>query len=60
MTFSKNTLALIYTGILLFGFFFSGLFGVLEYIIVKALLFTGFALLGGVLVWIAIKDTDTK
>ena len=60
MAFSKNTLALIYTGILVFGFFFSGLFGVLDYFIVKALLFTGFALLGAALVWIAVKDTDSK
>ncbi|MFK7781078.1 hypothetical protein [Psychroserpens sp.] len=62
MMFSKNTLALIYTGILVFGFFISGIFGMLEYIIVKALLFTGFAALVAVLVWIAIKDqqTDTK
>lgn len=60
--FSKNTLALIYTGILVFGFFISGIFDVLDYIIVKALLFTGFASLGAILVWIAVKDkqTDSK
>jgi len=62
MTISKNNLALIYTGILMFGFFFSGVFDVLDYIIVKALLFLGFAALGAILAWIAIKDkqTDTK
>ncbi len=59
MTISKNTLALIYTGILVFGFFISGIFDVLNYLIVKALLFTGFAILGAILVWIAIKDKQT-
>ncbi len=59
MSFSKNTLALIYTGVLLFGFFISGIFDILEYIIVKFLLFTAFALLGFILVWIAIKDNQT-
>ena len=58
MTFSKNTLALIYTGVLLFGFFISGIFNILDYIIVKLLLFAGFALLGVVLVWIVLKDTE--
>ena len=62
MTLSKNTLALIFTGILVFGFFISGIFGMLNYIIVKALLFSGFGALVAVLVWIAIKDqqADTK
>ncbi|WP_431135298.1 hypothetical protein [Psychroserpens mesophilus] len=60
MTFSKNTLALIYTGILLFGFFISGIFDVLDYIIVKFLLFTGFALLVFILIWIVIKDSYSK
>ncbi|WP_033961660.1 hypothetical protein [Psychroserpens jangbogonensis] len=60
MTLSKNTLALIYTGILVLGFFVSGILDVLDYIIVKALLFSGFAFLGAVLVWIAVKESDTK
>ncbi|WP_040253566.1 hypothetical protein [Psychroserpens mesophilus] len=59
MTFSKNTLALIYTGILVFGFFISGILDILDYIIVKLLLFTGFALLAFILIWIAIKDHQT-
>lgn len=42
---SKNTLALIYTAILTFSFFFAGLFGVLDYFIVKALLFIGFGVI---------------
>jgi hypothetical protein len=60
MTFSKNTLALIYTGILVLGFFLSGIFDVLDYIIIKLLLFTGFALLGILLVWIAVKENGNK
>ena len=60
MRFSKNTLALIYTAVLVLGFFISGLCGVLDYIIVKALLFTGFAALGAALVWIAVKESNTK
>lgn len=62
MSFSKNTLALISTGIILFGFFISGIFDVLDYLIVKALLFTAFATLVAILVWIAIKNkqTDSK
>lgn len=45
MALSKNTIALIYTGIITVGFFVAGLFGVLDYFIVKLLLFVGFALL---------------
>lgn len=60
MALSKNTLALIYTGLLVFGFFISGILDVLDYIIVKALLFLGFALLGVVLVWITFKESDSK
>ncbi len=60
MSFSKNTLALISTGIILFGFFISGIFDVLDYLIVKALLFTAFATLVAILVWIAIKNKQTN
>lgn len=60
MPFNKNTLALIYTGILLLGFFVSGIFDVLDYFIVKVLLFTGFAALVVVIVLIAIKELDSK
>ncbi len=60
MMLRKNTLALIYTGILALGFFIAGLFDVLDYIIVKLLLFTGFAILGFILVWIAVKESDSK
>jgi hypothetical protein len=60
MTFSKNTLALTYTGILFFGFFLSGLFDVLNYFIIKALLFLGFSVLGATLIWIGVKALNDK
>ncbi len=60
MTFSRNTLALVFSGILVLGFFLSGVFGVLDYLIVKALLFLGFGIFAGALVWIAVKDPENK
>ena len=42
---TKNTFALILTALITFGFFFAGIFGILDYFIVKALLFLGFLLL---------------
>ncbi len=60
MNIGRNSLALIFSGILVFGFFFSGVFGVLDYIIVKALLFLGFGIFAGILVWIAVKDPENK
>ncbi|MEY8848794.1 hypothetical protein AB9K26_08260 [Psychroserpens sp. XS_ASV72] len=60
MSFSKNSLALIYTGIILLSFFLSGIFDVLDYLIVKALLFIGFGILGALLVWIAVKEPNKK
>ena len=60
MSFNKNTLALTYTAVLVLGFFISGLCDVLDYFIVKALLFTGFAALITALVLIAIKELDSK
>lgn len=60
MTFSKNNIALIYTGVLMFGFFVSGVFDLLDLIIVKILLFSGFGVLGAILVWIAVKDQQSE
>lgn len=60
MSLNKNNLALIYTGILFLGFFISGIFDVLDYVIVKALLFIGFAALIIILVLIAFKELDSK
>ncbi|WP_299224471.1 hypothetical protein [uncultured Psychroserpens sp.] len=60
MIFNKNTVALIYTGLLALSFFLAGIFNVLDYFIVKAILFIAFTFLGAILVWIALKDSDQK
>ncbi|NRA91769.1 MAG: hypothetical protein HRU26_03635 [Psychroserpens sp.] len=60
MTIGKNTIALIISGILVLGFFFAGVFGVLDYLIVKALLFSGFTIFAAVLIWVALKNQDQK
>jgi hypothetical protein len=60
MSINRNTLALIYTGLLFLGFFISGLFEVLDYFIIKALLFSGFLFLGIILFWMIIKHSKTK
>lgn len=56
MTFHKNTIALTFTGIITVGFFVAGIFGVLDYFIVKLLLFVGFALLVFYLILMIIKQ----
>lgn len=56
---NKNSIALLFVSIIAFGFFAAGMFKVLDYFIIKALLFT---LFGGLLVvafWHALKN-DTK
>ncbi len=61
MTFSKNTIALTVTGIIAIGFFVAGLFNVLDYFIVKLLLFAGFAMLMIYVVYIVVKQyNETK
>lgn len=42
---NKDTLILIYTGIIVAGFFIAGIFNILDYFIVKALLFIGYLVL---------------
>lgn len=42
---NKDTLTLIYTGIIVAGFFIAGIFNVLDYFIVKAILFLGYLVL---------------
>lgn len=56
---NKNSIALLIVAIIAFGFFAAGMFEVLDYFIIKALLFT---LFGGLLIvafWHALKN-DTK
>ncbi|WP_179345772.1 hypothetical protein [Winogradskyella ursingii] len=40
---NKNTIVLSITGLVTFGFFFGGLFEILDYLIFKILLFFGYA-----------------
>jgi hypothetical protein len=57
---NRNTLALVFSGLIVAGFFVSGLLDILDYIIVKAILFTAFVILAVHLVRILLKDVDTK
>lgn len=42
---NKNTMTLMSTGLISIGFFVAGMFEVLDYFIIKVLLFVGFAML---------------
>ena len=57
---SKNSIALLLAALITFGFFAAGMFEVLDYFIIKALLF---ALFGGMLIfaiWCALKNDTIK
>ena len=57
---NKNSIALLFVAIIAFGFFVAGMFNVLDYFIIKALLF---GLFGGLLViafWHALKNDIKK
>ena len=57
---SKNSIALLLAALITFGFFAAGMFEVLDYFIIKALLFT---LFGGMLIfaiWRALKNDTMK
>ncbi len=57
---NKNSIALLLATLITFGFFAAGMFEVLDYFIIKALLFT---LLGGMLIlafWHALKNDIKK
>ncbi|WP_138434260.1 hypothetical protein [Winogradskyella algicola] len=56
---SKNSLALLFVAVITFGFFTAGMFEVLDYFIIKALLFTLFAGLL-VLAFVQALKNDTK
>lgn len=56
---NKNSIAIIIAVIITLGFFLAGLFEILDYIIVKILLFLSFGLLFVVATSYAIKN-DTK
>ena len=56
---SKNTLALIYTGIITFGFFTAGVLDVLDYFIVKALLFVAVVVLF-IIIFMIVNKNENK
>lgn len=57
---NKNTIALLIAGVIAIGFFVAGLFDVLDYFIVKALLFSSFAVLVLVALGYALKNEIKK
>ena len=57
---NRNTLALIAVLLLTSGFFIAGLFDVLDYFIIKVLLFAGAGTLLGIAFWYAHKNDNKK
>ncbi|MBR9915062.1 MAG: hypothetical protein GYB32_09600 [Algicola sp.] len=57
---TRNTLTLIYSGLIVVGFFIAGVLDILDYLIVKAILFLAFALLAVYLVMIILKDSEKE
>lgn len=57
---NRNSIALSFVGIITVGFFIAGLLKVLDYFIIKALLFSGFVALLVVAINYALKNDDKK
>jgi hypothetical protein len=57
---TRNTLALIYSGLIVSGFLVFGIVGILDYFIVKFILFSSFALLAFYLLSILFKDAESE
>ncbi|MEH6535672.1 MAG: hypothetical protein V7719_04720 [Psychroserpens sp.] len=57
---TRNTLSLVFSGLIVAGFFVSGLLDILDYLIVKALLFSAFGALAVYLILIVLKNADAK
>ncbi|BAO76843.1 hypothetical protein [Winogradskyella sp. PG-2] len=57
---NKNSIALLFVVAITLGFFIGGLLGVLDYFIIKALLFSSFILLVFVAVNFALKNYTKK
>ncbi|MDG5492096.1 hypothetical protein [Psychroserpens sp. SPM9] len=55
---SRNTLTLLFSGLIVVGFFVAGVLDILDYLIVKGLLFSAFAFLGFYLITIVLKDSE--
>ncbi|MCD2259965.1 hypothetical protein [Psychroserpens luteolus] len=57
---NRNTLTLVFSGLIAAGFFISGILDILDYLIVKAILFAAFVLLAVHLTIIILKDSENK
>lgn len=57
---NKDTFALVFTGLIVAGFFTAGILDVLDYFIVKVLLFIAFAALVVYVLIVVIKDSENK
>nr|WP_321233082.1 hypothetical protein [uncultured Psychroserpens sp.] len=57
---TRNTLTLVFSGLIAAGFFISGLLDILDYLIVKAILFSAFTALAIYLILIVMKDSEKK
>ncbi|WP_299116359.1 hypothetical protein [uncultured Winogradskyella sp.] len=56
----KNSITLSFVGVITIGFFVAGLFEILDYFIVKALLFTCFGVLLLIAISYALKNDNKK
>lgn len=57
---TKNTLTLLFSALIVVAFFVFGIIGVLDYFIVKVILFSSFGLLAFYLICIVFKDAENK
>ncbi len=57
---TRNTLTLIFSGLIFASFFVFGLLDILDYLIVKAILFSSFTLLAIYIAIILLKDSENK
>jgi hypothetical protein len=55
---NRNTLTLVYSGLIVFLFFLFGLLDILDYIIAKVLLFSSLAALAFYLIHVYLKKTE--
>ena len=57
---TKNTLTLLISALIVAGFLVFGVLDILDYFIVKVILFSSFTFLGGYLIFIVLKDADAN
>ena len=57
---NKNSIALSFVGLVTIGFFIAGMFEVLNYFIIKALLFSGYGILLIIAINYALKNEAKK